>query len=233
VLFRSSDSAGAGSNLGCVVKKRLNPNNPLDPNNNSYVALYNERPKYAKDGWENVIKLLVFTRSIGLLEYTKIGIKDYIVDTLKLGKFLAYEPKAPGEKINNYKRNKHKKGLKVTSDIIHFYLGLIEEYLRENYNKILFKELLDQLSLYSFEEKTKYDLIAAMGMCEILSAEFRDVLPTIVKEENKRRAMKWYIDYDGRRKFGVPPDFNPDFPIIDNKVKLFYDSKESKFVYDK
>ena len=228
----SEDSSGNGSNLGCVVKKRFNPNNPLDSYNNCYVAIYNERPKYAKDGWENVIKLLVFTRAIGLLEYTKIGIKDYVVDTLKLGKFLAYEPKAPGEKITTYKRNKHKKGLKVTADIINFYLGLIEEYLRENYQKILFKELLEQLSMYSFEEKTKYDLIAAMGMCEILSAEFRDILPTVAKEENIRKAMKWYIDYDGKRKFGVPPDFMSDFPILDNKIPLYYDRKDSKYVYN-
>ena len=219
----SSDSTGSGSDIACVVKKRFNPNSPLDEMNNTYVAIYNERPKYAKDGWENVLKLLVFTRSVALLEYTKIGIKDYIIDTMKMGRFLAYEPKAPGEKITNYKRNKNKKGMRVTADVIHFYLGLIEEYIRENYRNILFKQLLEQISMYTYEEKTKFDLIAAMGMCEILSAEFREILPQIEEDKPTRKAMRWYHNENGKKVFGIVPDHYKDFGIIDNRIPKYYE----------
>jgi hypothetical protein len=200
----TEDSAGVGSSLGCLIKKRFDPNDSLNPFNNTYVGLYNERPKYAKDGWEVVLQMLIFYRAIGLLEYTKIGLKDYIVDTMKLGKYLSYEPKAPGEKITNYKRKQNKKGIRITTDIINFYLGLIEEYIRENNKNILFKQLLEQLSMYTFEDKTKYDLIAAMGMCEILSSEFKEILPTTEVKE-VREAMKWYTTSSGKRIFGIPP----------------------------
>lgn len=226
----TEDSSGQGSSLGALVKKRYDPEKGLDPFGNMYVAIYNERPKYAKDGHENVLKLLLYFKAIGLLEYTKITIKDYIV-SLNLGKFLANEPSAPGEVITNYKRKQFKKGLRITSDIIYFYLNLIEQYIKENHQKILFKELLEQLSSYTYDQKTKYDLVAAMGMCEILSAEFRDVSIRTEEKAVNLLPMRWFTDpYTGVKKFGIPSDMNKDF-MIDNKQVKYLDVKSGKLIY--
>ena len=40
--------------------------------------------------------------------------------------------------------------------------------------------MLDQLLNYSYENKRKFDIIAAMGMCEIADEELSGITPTVV-----------------------------------------------------
>lgn len=203
-----SSSKNKNSRLGCLVKRRIDPKSPMSSQNNQYVGLYMQRSDNVKDDYENVAKLLVYFNAIGLLEYTKFRIIDYFREH-KLLKYLAKEPDAPSVAILSYKK-KNRIGLHVTTDIIKFYIGLIKEYLTDSYYKVFFKELLDQLSEYTYQDKKMFDLIAAMGMCEVYGRELSNINVPIVDQKAEKQIKKmpvYYIDpYTKRKVFGVPPD---------------------------
>lgn len=230
-----ADSSGLGSSMGCVIKKRRDPRSPLNESNNSYIASYLDRPKFVDDAYEQTLCLLLFYRALGLLEYTKKGFKDYVVRDMKLGKFLAFEPSSPGEEIVTFKPNKKRRGLRATTDVIVFYCNLYERYLKDYVQNIKLLELLRQTSAYTMEEKTHYDLIAAVGMCEVLDAELRDILPKVeVQEERKMKKIGYYRDSRGYKRRGVLPDhLQPDYNK-DNDPTLVpaYREKDGTIIYE-
>lgn len=199
------DSAGDGSKLSTLIKKRTS--SMSDPFASAYVAMYNERPAKVRDGYEEIIKLLLYFNAQSLLEYTKMNIKTYFVDIFKFPNLLASEPAAPGAVIKNYKRNVHRKGIRMTKDIINFGLNEIDNYIEDHVEKILFPQLLNQLKEYEYEKKTKFDLVAAMICCEILCSEYIDVQPVSMQAEDSYTElgqMKWYRNSNGAWVFGVP-----------------------------
>jgi len=210
------DSSGKGSSLACVVKKRLTKEDGIsDSFANTYVGLYNHRSNDARTDFENVLQMLLFFHAQALLEFSKIRIRDYIIEEKKCAKYLAIEPKAPGEKINKFRRNTARRGLRVTKDIIYFYIDLIKDYIQDYYQTFIFKILVSQLLDYTFEDKGKLDIVAAMGMCEVLNAELRDI--PVMQNENKDAlfpsGLGYYTDpITGVKKFGVCKqdlDLNP------------------------
>jgi hypothetical protein len=44
--------------------------------------------------------------------------------------------------------------------------------------------MLDQLNRYTDENKGKFDIIAAMGMCELADEELSGIVPTQIEDEN-------------------------------------------------
>jgi hypothetical protein len=54
---------------------------------------------------------------------------------------------------------------------------LIATYVEDYCHNIWFLEFLEQLSQYTDEGKGAYDIVAAMGMCEIADEELSNVLP--------------------------------------------------------
>ena len=82
--------------------------------------------------------------------------------------------------------------------------------------------MLDQLLRYSDDNKTKFDIIAAMGMAELADEEYSGIIPKIVEDsvESEWQDIGYYIDFDGRKKYGIipktiTPKYNMDF-IRDN-----------------
>lgn len=224
----TNESSTKGSNMACLIKKRMNIEDGAlsDEYADSYVALYNHRSADARDDYENVYKLLLFFNAQALLEFSKLRIRDFIVDEKKAGKYLALEPSAPGERINSFKRNKFRRGLRATTDVISFYVELIDSYIRDNYHKIVFKDLLNQLLEYSVEEKTKFDLIAAMGMCEVLNAELRNVRfgNSDRKEELFPKKLGWYVDpHTGYKRLGDSTVTDPERFFSPERQIAYYD----------
>ena len=171
---------------------------------------------------------MLYFNAQALLEYTKVRIRDYIVDEMGFGKHLAYEPDL-SHSINAFKKKKFKKGIRATTDVIKFYLGLITEYIDESCEKLLIRDLLDQIANYTYEDKGSYDLIASMGMCEILCTEFRDKLPTKVDNKPKFVPPRWYKDRSGVKKYRVPPQ--PVYGIGD-KIVRYTDPKTGKIYFE-
>lgn len=223
----SSDSETEGSKLALLIKKRLDPDNPLNPFNYAYICKYNDRPQDVRLGYDQIGYALMYYDAIALVEYSKISIIRYFADK-KWIKYLAKEPDAPSRVIKNYSANVNKYGIRVTNDIVNFYIQKIKDYLLDYADKLYFSDQLKQLSQYVREEKRKYDLVAAMGCCEILEAEFSNVVASSVsKTKPKFTPPVWYQDPSGKKVFGVKPQeelFTPDVfeeRMFDLKTKTF------------
>lgn len=189
------------SKVACLIKKRIDPNNPLNPMNNAYVALYLNRSQDSRVDYEQVALLHLYYNSTGLLEHTRIRIRDYFVEK-GLSKFLAREPTHLSATIKNYKAIPNKIGIRVTTDIIGTYVECIKEYIEDYYDKLYFIDLLTQLTEYTLESKKKFDLVAAMGMCELIDNELRNAQPVATNTNNKVKQMSWYTDSNGGKVFG-------------------------------
>lgn len=223
----SSDSETEGSKLALLIKKRLDPDNPMNPYNSSYVCKLNYRPEDVRLAYDQIGYALMYYDGLALVEYSKIAIIRYFADK-KWIKYLAKEPEAPSRTIKNYSANSNKYGIRATTDIVNFYIQKIKDYLLDYADKLYFSDQLKQLSQYTREEKRKYDLIAAMGCCEILEAEFSNVLASSsVQKKVKFTPPVWYQDETGRKVFGVKPQeesFIPDIfeeRMFDLKTKTF------------
>lgn len=224
----TSDGDEKGSKLALLIKKRIDPYEPLNAFNNGYVCMYNERPEFVKTAYEQVLCSLIYFHAVALLEYTKIAIKDYICDEMKFAHYLANQPSSPGDTIKGYRKRVRKKGIQVPPDVIIFYLGLIQEYINDYSETIYFVPLLKQLLAYEYEKKKKFDLVVAMGMCELLSRELRD--QTIKKAEAPKPLghLKWVKQPNGSRKMEMVYQRTSSNK---NQIVDYYDSKKGEIIY--
>ena len=55
-------------------------------------------------------------------------------------------------------------GIYPSKRVIEYYLELIQDYVNEFWDKIDAIEMLNELKDYSYENKRKFDIIAAMGI---------------------------------------------------------------------
>lgn len=230
----TGDSAGEGSSLAYLIKKRMDKDTFMsDSFSNAYVSLYKERPDKVRDAYDNVLKLMIYFNALSLLEYTKMNIVTHIVDIMKFPQFLATEPSAPGVVIKSWRKNMRRKGIRVTKDVLGFYLGLIDSYIEDYADHIMFKELLDEILDYELEKKTKFDLVASMGMCEILTTELIDSIPIQLHSDQKDITLgtaRWYTDHNGYKKWGTPP--NPMGFARPELRNVAYIDKHGNPVYD-
>ena len=203
----STAKKGDLSKIACLVKKRVDPTSPLNATNSSYVAMYWGRSEDSRDDYEQILLLHIYYNALGLLEHTRIRIRDYFVEK-NATKYLAREPSHLSNTIKGYNHISHKIGIRITTDIIDAYIDYIKEYIQDYYDRIYFIDILRQLGDYSNEKKKKFDLVAAMGMCELLDREMRDVQPNNSKNKNKIKQMSWYTDSFGRKVFGHKPEYN-------------------------
>lgn len=191
------------SDFCIVIKKRAFG---MDPP--KYVAMYKDRPQKIRDAYEIAMKLCVWYNCKAMLEYTKISIQKYFEQYKKSHLFMARPEFAVS---NRAKRTTTKNliGLPATEAVIKHGLELIEMYVEDYWQDIMFDEMLEQLLNYSYEEKRKFDIVAALGMCEIgdeamLGFSVKNAQST--KQEWKDYG--YYYDENGHKRFGIIPDKN-------------------------
>jgi len=67
--------------------------------------------------------------------------------------------------------------------------------------------MLDELMRYTDENKTHFDIVAAMGMTELADEELGNVTPIkVVKEEVVTNKVGYYTDERGYKRWGVIPN---------------------------
>ena len=54
-------------------------------------------------------------------------------------------------------------GCPVSTSIIDHYLDLIEQFIVDHSTGIQFPQMIDELMRYSYENKRKFDIVAALG----------------------------------------------------------------------
>lgn len=197
----TSDSASDYdvSDFCIVIKRRVF--GQLQP---KYVAIYKARPREIKTAFETAMRLLIWYNCKALLEYTKISIQEYFRQHGKSHLFMERPEFAVSNKTR-FSRNKKKLiGLPATEAVIKHGLELIAMYVDDYCYEIDHEEILEQLLNYSYEAKRKYDIIAAMGCCEIADEELSGITPTTVNSVSKEwKDIGYYTDEYGIKRRGV------------------------------
>lgn len=169
-----------------------------------YVAVYKERPRDIRSAYDNAMKLLAWYNCKALLEHTKISILTYFKSKKKDNLFM----KRPKSSLSDIKRgNSQMIGVPATETIIKHGLELINTYINDYCYTIDSDMILEQLLNYSYENKRKYDIVAAMGMAEIADEELMGFNPKPAHSVEKEwKDFGWFINSKGYKQFGVIGD---------------------------
>ena len=99
-------------------------------------------------------------------------------------------------------------GAQASEVIIKHQLDLIARYIENYYNELWFPEMIDEFLLYSYENKGKFDIVAATGMAELGDEELEGLKITATKTDNKSFGKVGYYYENGYKKFGKIPENN-------------------------
>jgi len=209
----NSDSAHAtnnkkGSELAMLVKKRILDGSYFNSTSNIYVAKYKKRSDDVRLDHDNALKLAVYYNSPVNIEYTKIG----IVSHFRARGYYDLLMKRPTIALGSAdaKKISHLIGTQASTPIIDHQDNKVKEYIDDNYQSMFFDDQLEQLQSYNREDRTKYDLVIATGLCELAD---EDKIGSLVKKKEKETdgfVPFGYYTEDGVKKYGVLPGFRKD-----------------------
>lgn len=197
------DSASVSdvSDFCIVIKKRV-----FGMNDGQYVAIYKDRPRNVETAYDMAFKLLVWYNAQAIIEYTKFGFSKYLEREKRSDLLMSRPDFATAGKP---KRGQIKRliGIPSTVAVISHGLELISIYLSEGWQNIYFEEMLYQLLNYSFEDKRKFDIVAALVCVEIADEALMTVQPTKINSvSNKWQDIGYYKDSRGILHYGVIPN---------------------------
>ena len=197
--LETSDKTKDPSKFCTVIKKRI-----YGMEEPKYVAYYLDRPNDVRDAYKQTIGLLMWYNCQANIEASRLSLLTYARDN----KFMQYFMKRPrvcyGD--NQTRRSNNQYGTTATKAMIDHQTDLIATYVEDYCHNIWFLEFLEQLSQYTDEGKGAYDIVAAMGMCEIADEELSNVLPRTQKPISQDfQDIGYYKDEKGYTRFGVIP----------------------------
>ena len=186
------------SDFCIVIKKRMH--GVGEP---KYVAMYKDRPKDIREAYEIALRLCLWYNCQALLEYTKITIQQYFINKGYGHLFMTRPDFAISQKART-RSQKRLIGLPATEAVIRHGLDLIGQYINDYCHQIDFDEMLEQMLNYSYENKKKFDIIAALQCCEIADEELTGIPPKIVQQVQKQWVdIGYYTDENGIKRKGV------------------------------
>ena len=107
------------------------------------------------------------------------------------------------------KSSKSLVGLPATEAVINHGLELVSNFVNDYWYTIDFEEIIDQLINYSYVDKRKFDIVAALGQSEIADEELTGVTPTTINNRNKTwQDVGYYRNDKGYIEYGVIPKKN-------------------------
>lgn len=166
-----------------------------------YVCIYKDRPEDIREAYKIAIKIAQWYNAVINIEATRMNMISWARDHHYL-KFFMKRPSATY--ADPTKRNSKQYGSPATVAVIDHQTTLIADYVNDYCHNIWFEEMLDELNRYTDENKTKFDIIASMGMAELADEELHDVSPKF--KEDKKQSFKdigYYIDERGIKRFGI------------------------------
>lgn len=189
------------SDFCIVIKKRV-----FGMEAPKYVAIYKERPKTVEAAYDMAFKLLVWYNAQAMLEYTKFGFAKFLEKNNRTDLLMSRPDFATSGKTQQRRQTKRLIGIPSSVPVISHGLELISIYLSEYWQEVFFEEMLYQLLNYSFEDKRKFDIVAALVCTEIGDEALMAVSPTKVAAVQKEwKDFGYFVDSNGYRRFGVIP----------------------------
>ena len=100
-------------------------------------------------------------------------------------------------------------GVPGTEAVIKHGLELISAFLSDYYYTIDYPEMLEELLKYTYENKRKFDIIAAMSCCEIGDEALTGITPMKPAATQKTwQDIGYYRNEKGYIQYGVIPNKN-------------------------
>lgn len=198
----TSENTNSPSKFCTVIKRRIyGMKEPI------YAAYYMDRPYDVRDAYIQTIALLMWYNCQANLEATRMSILTYARDN----KFMQYFMRRPrvcfGDLIKRRTANQY--GTTATLAMIDHQTDLIRDYVEDYCHNIWFLELLEQLSMYTDENKGKFDMVAACAMAEVADEELSDIVPRKTEPVSKGfQDIGYYKDENGYTRFGIIPKTN-------------------------
>jgi hypothetical protein len=171
-----------------------------------YAAYYKDRPQDVREAYKIAISLLRYYNCMVNIEATRVSMLSWARDH----KYLHFFMKRPRATFGDLtKRNNSQYGTPGTIAVIDHQTDLIRDFIEDSGHTIWFEEMLSELERYSDENKTRFDIVAALGMCELADEELNGITPRKVDtEEDVFEDFGWYTDDRGYKHFGAIPKSN-------------------------
>lgn len=205
-MAQTSEATKTPSDFCMVIFKRVYGNQ--DP---KIVAIYKDRPQDIREAYKTAMKLAQYYNCMINIEATRMS----MVTWARNEKFIGYFMRRPRATLADVQKGKTNTiGTPATNMVIEHQTDLIADYVEDYCHQIWFEEILDELNRYTFENKTKFDIVAALGMVFLADEEISGVVPRQIQEANERfEDIGYYKDENGYTKWGV-------IPKKDNKPKV-------------
>ena len=206
----TSDATTDPSDFCVVIMKRMNGLEPPKP-----VAYYRDRPLKIREAHMTCLKLLQWYNCQACLESTRISVQQFFREKKCENKYLMRRPRSCQPDIQGGKSKQF--GAPATESVIQHQLDLISDYIDEYCSEIWFEEFLIEAMKYSYENKRKFDIIAAWGMAMLANEELMYVVPKLDEDvSNKFEPFGYYKDERGITRYGKIPkkeDIVPNFNL--------------------
>ena len=167
------------------------------------VCLYKDRPNEVRTAYKTAMCLIRYYNCKVNVEATRVGFINWARYSNQL-KWFMRRPQATLQNMKN--GNSRSYGTPATAAIIGMQTDLIADFIEDYCHTIWFEEVLDQLVRYNDENKTKFDIVAAMGMAELADQELTGRMPLAVQPVDEGfEDFGYYTDENGYKRFGVIP----------------------------
>ena len=196
------------------------------------VCYYRDRPRTLREAHMTCLKILQYYDCQAVLESTRMSTLQFFREKRKENRYLMRRPRATQSDIQNGRSKQF--GAPATEVVIRHQLDLIAQFIEDYCHTIWFPEVLEEAIKYSYENKRKFDIIAALGMAMLGDEELMGVLPKEVDNpNNKLRPFGYWIDERGIRHKGIIPDSQSIVPKFNLWPTQYYDTvgKRSKDRY--
>ncbi len=180
------------------------------------VAVYKDRPGDEREAYKIAIRLCQYYNAKINIEATRKSFYTWAKDKGYGGMFVRRPKATMTSDLSRTLSNQI--GTPATKQIIEQHTSLTANFVEDYCHTIWFEEILQELMSYNDENKTKFDLVASLGMVFLLDQELTQRIPTEVKKEVEEfEDFGYYIDERGYRRWGVIPKPDKELLIQDNR----------------
>ena len=193
----TSNTTKDPSEFCIVIKKRS-----FGMSEPKYVAYYKDRPNDIREAYRIALKLLEYYNAKAVLEKSKVTILTFFRERKKENRYLMRRPRSTLTDVMY--GNSKEFGVPATEVIIKHQLSLIAKFIEDSAHTIWFLPMLEELVKYSYANKRKFDIVAALGMAELGDEELSGIIP----EERESTSNAWvdfgyYYDENGKKRWGT------------------------------
>ena len=180
------------------------------------VAMYKDRPGDEREAFKIAIRLCQYYNAKINIEATRKSFYTWSKDK-GYGNMFVRRPKATMTSDLS-KSLSNQIGTPATKQIIEQHTSLTANFVEDYCHTIWFEEILQELMSYNDENKTKFDIVASLGMVFLLDQELSQRVPSeVVKEVKEFEDFGYYTDEKGYKRWGVIPKQDKELLIRDNR----------------